>query len=118
MKKLRILYVEDESLTRLVMTKILSENFGEVYEASDGLEGLELFSEVKPDIVVTDLTMPRLNGRDMVKHILWQNPDQKVIIISGYIDEKESYDNCVLMRKPVVAADIIRKIKEMTSGRQ
>lgn len=88
LKELKILFVEDEeNLSRLVKNAI-GENFHTFAIAKDGLEGLELFEKIKPDIVITDIMMPRMNGLEMAKKLKELNDDCFIIILSAF-SEKE-----------------------------
>lgn len=64
-----ILYVEDELITRATIHKMLKSRFRTVLLASDGREGLELFRQHKPDIVITDTRMPVMDGIRMCRAI-------------------------------------------------
>ena len=76
--------VDDDALVREAVVAILEEHCGEVYEASDGLEGLEV-QEHHPDIsvVVTDITMPRLDGIGFARLARREHPGLKVLFVSG-----------------------------------
>ncbi|WP_438347957.1 response regulator [Paenibacillus sp. FA6] len=54
--------------------------------STNGVDGLELISRVQPDLIITDIRMPRMDGLTMVRSILGQNQTCKIIIISGYAD--------------------------------
>ncbi len=87
---LTVLYVEDDKAIRDQMAETLQDFFQEVIVAEDGQEGLEKFSAYKekfhsyPDIVITDIRMPRLTGIEMSKKILFLNPEQIIIIHSAH----------------------------------
>jgi CheY-like chemotaxis protein len=76
--------VDDDALVREAVVAILEELCDEVYEASDGLEGLEVL-EHHPDIslVVTDIAMPRLDGIGFAREARREHPDLKVLFVSG-----------------------------------
>lgn len=79
-----ILYVEDEVITRRMINGILLRRFTVVHEAKDGREGLELFRENKPDIVITDSKMPVMDGIEMSRIIKSANPEIPIIFTSAY----------------------------------
>ena len=60
--KYSLLYVEDESLVREMVVEYLDIFFLEIYEASNGLEALEIYNDKKPDMIITDIEMPKMNG--------------------------------------------------------
>jgi len=79
-----ILYVEDEEGVRKGYEKALKRHAKEFYVASNGREGLELFIRYQPDIVITDINMPKMNGIEMSKAIKKINPDQEIIITTAH----------------------------------
>ncbi|MFA7091356.1 MAG: response regulator [Arcobacteraceae bacterium] len=83
---MRILFVEDSIALQRQIERFLSKLFKEVYVASNGEEGLELFKQHNPDLVLTDLTMPKMNGHDMIDRIKEVNPDVEIIILSAHSD--------------------------------
>lgn len=83
---MRILFVEDSIALQRQIERLLSKLFKEVYVASNGEEGLELFKQHNPNVVLTDLTMPKMNGHDMIDRIKEINPDVEIIILSAHSD--------------------------------
>ncbi len=87
-KKLRVLYVEDEDAVRFEMADYLSDFFGQVETAKNGLEGLNKYRADTHDIVISDIKMPVMNGIDMVKEIKKLNNGQYIIVISAYSESE------------------------------
>lgn len=85
-KDLNILYVEDSENLLKQMSSFLEKIFKNVYKAKDGQEGLHKYKELQPHIVITDLTMPNMDGFDMIRILKQINPDVKIIIISAHVD--------------------------------
>lgn len=87
--KIRIAIIEDEYFTRQAIRKYV-EKLGEPYvfcgEACDGQEGLELLRRLQPDIALVDITMPIMNGIDMMEHAFNENLPTRMIILTGYSD--------------------------------
>jgi len=83
---LTILYVEDSGILLKRMSMFFDNIFKEVYQASNGQEGIEVYNKYKPDIVVTDLNMPIMNGHKMIVELKKINPDLGIIIVSAYSD--------------------------------
>lgn len=79
-----LLYVEDEKILRNVYQKILSKRIDKLIVAENGEEGLELYKKHKPDIVLTDIKMPVMNGLEMSKRIKRFDPNARIIIMSAY----------------------------------
>jgi len=83
-KDLKVLYVEDDSSIRNSMTSYLKKLFLVVVSANDGVDGLEVYQKDKFNIVITDLSMPRMNGLDMIQAIKKINEEQAVLITSAH----------------------------------
>jgi len=79
-----ILVVEDQHIILSYIKGILENKFGTIYTALNGAEGLELYKTHKPDIVITDLQMPVMDGLEMIQHIRKLDPDAKILITSAY----------------------------------
>lgn len=82
----KVLYAEDDSGVRKNLSEILSLLFGEVLEAHDGKEAYDLYIEHKPDIVITDIKMPKLSGIELAKEIRKTDTKTQIIIISAYTE--------------------------------
>lgn len=80
------LYVEDEEDSREVLASILARIFKTVLIAENGREGVELFRKNKPDMVITDIRMPVMDGLQMVKEMFQLVVDTKVIVTSAHSD--------------------------------
>lgn len=80
----RVLVVDDAIFMRATIGKMLEENgHSMVGEASTGIEAVEKFVEVKPDIVILDITMPEMDGIAALKRIKIIEPKAKIIICSA-----------------------------------
>ena len=86
MKKLdiSILYAEDEDLFRETISEYLENRIETVITAKDGKSGLELFKSAQPDIVVTDIAMPGMNGLRMLREIKKIQPEVLSIVTTSY----------------------------------
>jgi Response regulator containing CheY-like receiver domain and AraC-type DNA-binding domain len=82
----RILIVDDESSIREGVARYLTKNCPDyvVGTAENGSEALQIAQTLLPDVIITDITMPRLNGLDFLEHIKHMLPDTQMIILSGY----------------------------------
>ena len=79
----KILIIEDDADVRSLIQCLLERAGYDVLVAEDGIEGMEVFVNGSPDIVITDLYMPRLKGIDAIKRMRDINADTKIIAISG-----------------------------------
>ena len=86
LKNLKLLYVEDDEFARDEIADFLEFEVGELKTASNGEEGLEIFKTFHPDIVITDINMPKMNGLDMAKNIKSISPNTPIIVTSAYSD--------------------------------
>ncbi len=84
LQNLRILYVEDDQGIRRQLEQFLKRRCGDVLTAENGEDGLKLFTECKPDIVISDLLMPVMNGLEMIEHILKISPRTPIIITTAF----------------------------------
>ena len=84
MKNLKVLIVEDEQKLANLISSSIKELFFKVTTAKDGLDGLQKFKTFKPDIVISDITMPNLDGLLMCQKIKEQNSSIAIIILSAY----------------------------------
>lgn len=64
-----VLYAEDDESVRKNYVLYLEKYFDKIYEASDGLEALNLYKDKKPNILLLDITMPQLNGLEVIRKI-------------------------------------------------
>ncbi len=86
LKNLTILYVEDEEPIRKNAAEYLRRICKEVFEAKDGKEALGIWKESQPDIIITDINMPRLNGLDMARYIRTHDTQVQIIIATAHSD--------------------------------
>ncbi|NOY84823.1 MAG: response regulator, partial [Nitrospirae bacterium] len=83
-KNSAILYIEDDAITRVQLSQYLRSQCKVLYTAEDGEEGLECYKKFEPDIVVTDIEMPKLNGLMMINEIRKISLSTQIIIITAY----------------------------------
>lgn len=80
----RILIVDDAAFMRMMIKDILTKNgYQVVGEASDGMQALEKFKELRPDLVTMDITMPEMDGISALKEIKAVDPNAVVIMCSA-----------------------------------
>ncbi len=82
----RVLIVDDEAEIIRRLERVLTKEGFEVFTASDGREGFETFKKELPDLVVTDVAMPEMNGIELLRRIKALSPQTEVIIVTGHGD--------------------------------
>jgi DNA-binding NtrC family response regulator len=83
---LKILYVEDEPKLRERICIVLRMRFEQVFSAANGSEGVEVFSRERPDIIVSDIKMPVMDGLEMTLHIREIAPETPVILTTAFTE--------------------------------
>jgi len=82
--KYTLLYVEDETATRMVTKMFLEPYFTEIFEAQDGLEAFQIYKEEEPHIIITDIEMPHLNGLELCRKIRIDDKETPIIVTTAY----------------------------------
>ena len=85
---IKLLFVEDDTIIRNVYKQILKQFVKTLYVASDGKEGYDSYLINKPDLIVTDIKMPIMNGLDMINKIREQDKEMRIIIMSAYSESR------------------------------
>jgi len=111
-KKYTILYIEDDEGVRSINSRFLNRMFDELYEAKDGQEGYELYEKYHPDIILTDIKMPRLDGISLAKKIRQHDNTTKIIISTAFSDKKYLMDSIELnlekyIVKPITSRNLM-----------
>lgn len=124
MKQVRILIAEDHTILRQGLLALLSSNpeFEVVGEAEDGREAIRCVEKLRPDLVLMDLSMPRMNGTEAVEEIKKRHPETKVLVLT--VHKSEEYilatlqagaDGYVL--KDVTHVELMLAIKSVLAGK-
>ncbi len=122
-ERIRVLLVDDHAILREGVHALLSResDLTVVGEAGDGQEALELVPRLRPDVVIMDIVMPRMNGLEATKRIRERYPDVRVLILSMYDDHEYVVEiiqagasGYVLKR--VVTEDLVRAIHAVHAG--
>ena len=115
-----ILLVEDEEAVRELTVKILELNGYSVIEAKDGVEAFEIYENLpgRIDLLITDVVMPRMSGRELAEKITQLDPDIRVLFSSGYSDDRNMMRDRDLktidfINKPFTPEELGRKIRQL-----
>jgi len=114
----KILLVEDNTDNRDIICEFLAAYNFDVYSVKDGQEGLEKFREIHPDLVVSDVLLPKINGRNLCQMIKQESENKvPVILISALyksyslrVEAKEKYGADDYMIKPLNLLELVEKI--------
>jgi len=114
-----VLLVEDEESLRRLSREFLENKGYTVLEASNGEEAISICERYEKPIhlMVTDVVMPGMSGRELAAHLQVPRPDMKVLYVSGYTDEAISHHGVLdagvaFLQKPFTAQDLLRKVYE------
>lgn len=118
-----ILVVEDEAAIRALVRKFLSKHGYEILEAANGELALSLLDErgVRPDLLITDMVMPRMGGRELVDSLREKGQDMKVLYISGYTDDATVYaaelpPGSAFLQKPFTLSALLDKVRQILAS--
>jgi len=108
-----ILLVEDEEAVRGLVREILSRLGYQVLVAGDGLEALALSERFAEPIhlLLTDVIMPRMDGRELAERMMRARPDTRILFMSGYAEPPIPDD--ILLQKPVTPDALARKVADV-----
>ena len=115
-----ILLVEDEDDVRALAREVLERQGYEVIEAADGAQALGMCETAsdRVDLILTDVVMPRMSGRELVDRVRATRPDMRVLYMSGYTEDAILRHgvrdaSTLLLGKPFAPADLVRKTREV-----
>jgi PAS domain S-box-containing protein len=115
-----VLVVEDEAAVRNLLRRVLQSRGYTILEARDGQEAIEVAQQhLGPiDLLITDLVMPRMGGRELAERLAQIRPGMRTLLISGYsdkmaIDHGMLQASVVFVQKPFGPIDLVRKVREV-----
>jgi two-component system chemotaxis response regulator CheY len=80
----KVLITDDTAFMRMTLRNVLEKNGYEIVgEAEDGVQAIEQYSLVKPDLVTMDITMPNMDGITAIKKIIEKDPEAKIVVVSA-----------------------------------
>lgn len=122
----KILLVEDDDLVRDMLTQVLQRATHEVMCATNGEEAMEYLKKEKPDIMVTDIIMPKKSGITLISEVRDRHPTMEIIAISGggrldptgYLDLSETLGASVSFEKPIDNNALLMAIDLLLHGKK
>lgn len=120
----KILLVEDDNLVRDMLTQVLERAEHNVISVSNGDEATEYLQQDAPDIMVTDIIMPKKSGITLISEVKNRHPNLEIIAISGggrldptgYLDLSESLGASVSFEKPIDNTALLMAIDLLLHG--
>ncbi len=118
MKKIAVLLVEDEQTLAMIIKDTLEGEGFVIHTANDGEEGLKLFYDLRPDVLVADVMMPRMDGFEMVRRIRQTDKNTPILFLtarSGINDVVEGFELGAndYLKKPFGMQELIIRIKAL-----
>jgi len=123
-QKVRIVIAEDHTILREGLKLLLATNpnYEIVGEAEDGREAIRCVEKLKPNLILTDLSMPRMNGMEAIKEIRRESPDTKILVLTVHRAEeyilatfRAGADGYIL--KDSTHSELLMAVKKVLSGR-
>ncbi|MDM8567787.1 diguanylate cyclase [Candidatus Halobeggiatoa sp. HSG11] len=115
LKNINLLYVEDEEETRNELSYFLNKKVGKLYTASNGKEGLEIFDKYKPDVIVTDIMMPVMDGLEMAQTIKEKSKNTPILLTTAFNESSYLIRSIEIgidhyVQKPINPYDLTEKL--------
>jgi DNA-binding NtrC family response regulator len=122
----RILIIDDEIHILLMLKKMLERAGYEIDIASNGQEGLEIFRNDPPDLVITDIIMPEKEGLETIREMKKEQPDIKILAMSGggkisadnYLDTARIFGAAGVIEKPFNQSRLITLVGKVLSNQR
>jgi NarL family two-component system response regulator LiaR len=120
---IRLLLVDDHAIVREGLRMLLGEvpDLELVGEAKDGLEAVTTAAALRPDVILLDLMLPGLNGIEVTRRILAQQPDCRIIVLTSFADDQNvlaamQAGAAGYLLKDVLRADLVKAIHQAVQG--
>lgn len=88
LKEKSVLFAEDDTITRTQMGEILEMLFAKVYVAEDGEEAYRIYEEELPDIIITDIKMPKKDGLNLIKRVRQNNYNIPIVLMTSFAEQE------------------------------
>lgn len=114
----KLLVIEDDDLFSTPLVRFLTQNQFQVNLAKEATFGVELQENINFDLIITDLQMDGMSGKEAIDKITEKYPETKIIVMSGYIGVKEEFCDiknnpyvCAVFEKPIDYMQLLETIK-------
>ncbi len=111
-----VLVVDDESVVRTLVRDILSHEGYPVLHAGDPWEALDVAETHRIGLLLTDVSMPRMNGYELAMRVESMRPDTKVLFMSAYAEHAMLIRKPKFIVKPFTVDDMVKAVSEVLSG--
>ena len=120
-EKKNILIIDDNADIRKILTLYLEDNKFNIFSASDGLYGIQIFHEEKIDLIICDMIMPISDGIEVILKIKKEDPEIRIIAISGggklnfndYLPLAKDFGADAILYKPFTKNDLLKTIQSI-----
>lgn len=123
MNIIKVLIVEDHAVVRAGLRALLQAagDIQVIGEAENGSDGVRAAQQLRPDVILLDLGMPRLNGIQAARQIIHEAPRARVLVLSGYSDEQHVREAVAVgvagyVLKESAGTELLAAIRETASG--
>lgn len=121
LKNIKILYVEDDEQAREELQDVLKRRTGKVMIAENGKQGLELYQDFLPDLILADLYMPEMDGIEMIRRIRELKKGNPSVIVISAVNDLDTVLSAVdagidkYLLKPVSLTDLLQALTELAA---
>ena len=122
-RKIRVLVVDDQHVVRDGIVQILSfqTDIHVVGEAADGIQAVEKTREVRPDVVLLDMVMPRQDGLATIPQLLALDPSVKILVLTSFSESNRAYQAVRAgalgyMLKDITRTQLVQSIRDVAAG--
>lgn len=118
LSKLTIIYIEDEDEIRSYIEEFFKRYTNKIYSAKSAEEGLELYNLHKPDLMIVDINLPKMNGINFIKQIRENDSKTRIVISTAYTNKEFTLEAVELqitryLVKPITIDDLFNMIKKL-----
>lgn len=119
-----VLVVDDDEVMRDLLKRVLERSGYAVVTARDGRDGVERFRDQEVDLAITDMVMPVMDGLEMIRALVAERPNIRIIAVSG-VDDWDNYLKTArrlgakaVLRKPVSNADLVSTVRRVLTDEE